>query len=400
MMKRPRLIVVGVVSVVAIAVAGALATRAFREGADDETGTVTRPSSLASYGTPALTVAVTQPRLEMLPTRISANGTIMAWQEASIGAEAVGLRLISVNVNVGDVVRRGQVLAVFESDSVAAEVAQGRAAVAEAEAALDEARDDAESANGLQTTGAMSEQQIRQYVTAERVARARLEATQAAERAQRLRLAQTQVLASDDGVISARTATVGAVLPPGQELFRLIRRGRLEWRAEVAASDLATVKPGQVAHVTPAGGETMRGRVRVVSPAVDTQTRNGLVYVDLPPGAPALAGMFARGEIDIRTGPMMTLPQRAVLLRDGFSYVMLVSPDSRVIQTRVTVGRRVGDRVEIAGGIEAWTRVVASGAAFLADGDLIRLVADPSAPRGGEELSDPRSAVPERGGAR
>src|SRR3546814_21156386 len=60
----------------------------------------------------------------------------------------------------------------------------------------------------------------------------------------------SDLLAPDDGVISARSATVGAVLPAGQELFRLIRRGRLEWHAEVAASDLAKLKSGQIAHVT------------------------------------------------------------------------------------------------------------------------------------------------------
>jgi RND family efflux transporter MFP subunit len=389
-----------VVSVVVLAGTAAFAMWAFRGGAGDEAGAVARPASLASFGTPALTVTVTSPRLDMLPITVSANGTIMAWQEASIGAEANGLRLVAVNVNVGDVVRRGQVLAVFESDTVAAELAQTHAAVAEAEAALDAARDDAERSDGLRMTGAMSEQQIRQYGTAERTARARLEATQAAERTQQLRLAQTQVLASDDGVISARTATVGAVLPPGQELFRLIRRGRLEWRAEIAASDLAKVKPGQVAHVTPVGGEAIRGTLRMVSPTVDTQTRNGLVYVDLPTGTPARAGMFARGELEIRTAPMMTLPQRAVLLRDGFSYVMRVGPDSRVTQSRVTVGRRVSDRIEIIGGIEAWTRVVASGAAFLDDGDLVRLVEDPSAREGGDQVPDPAAAKRSSGGTR
>jgi len=237
-------------------------------------------------------------------------------------------------------------------------------------------------------------------VTAERMARARLEATQAAERTQQLRLAQTQVLAPDDGVISGRTATVGAVLPPGQELFRLIRRGRLEWRAEVAASDLAKMKPGQIAHVTPVGGETIRGTLRMVSPTVDTQTRNGLVYVDLPPGTSARAGMFARGEFETRKISIMTLPQRAVLLRDGFSYVLRIGTDSTVIQTKVTVGRRVGDRIEITGGIEAWTRVVASGAVFLGDGDLVRLVEDPTALDGGEQASEPSTAAPSRGRTR
>ncbi|XQR91388.1 efflux RND transporter periplasmic adaptor subunit [Stutzerimonas urumqiensis] len=323
---------------------------------------------------PALTVAVTTLQPTTLPIRIPANGNIMPWQEASIGTEADGLRLDEVKVNVGDVVRRGQVLATFASDSVRAELAQRRAATAEAEAALAEAQADAQRARQLQSTGALSAQQINQYLTAERTAEARLDAARATERAQQLRLAQTRVLAPDDGVISARSATLGAVLPVGQELFRLIREGRLEWRAEVAASDLARLQPGQVALVRLADGHQVQGRLRTIAPIVDTQTRNGLVYVDLPTDSPARAGMFAQGEFQLGVDRAMTLPQSAVLLRDGFSYVLRVGNDHKLAQTKVSVGRRVGERVEITDGIDAGSQVVMAGGEFLSDGDLVRVV--------------------------
>lgn len=323
---------------------------------------------------PALTVMAITPQPATLPIRISANGNITAWQEASIGTEANGLRLVSVKVNVGDVVQRGQVLATFAPETVAAELAQSSAAVAEAEAALAEARDSAQRAEELQTTGAMSAQQIHRYLIAERTARARLAAMQAAERKQHLRLIQTQVLAPDDGLISASSATIGAVLPAGQELFRLIRRGRLEWRAEVAASELARLRPGQLAQVTAVSGETIKGRLRALAPTVDLRSRNGLVYVDLPANTLARVGMFARGEFEIGTERMMSLPQSALLLLDGFSYVMRIGSGSKLIQTKVATGRRAGDRVEIIGGIKASDQVVASGVAFLGDGDLVRVV--------------------------
>jgi RND family efflux transporter MFP subunit len=323
----------------------------------------------------ALTVTVIQPQLATLPIRVPANGNIAAWQEASVGTEANGLRLTEVKANVGDSVRSGQVLATFESAPVATELAHSRAGLAESEAALAEAAANAQRARDLQATGALSAQQINQYVTAERMAQARLEAAKAVARTQELRLAQTQVRAPDDGVISARSATVGAVLPAGQELFRLIRRSRLEWRAEVAAPQLARLRPGQGATVTPVGGEAIRGTVRMVAPAVDTQTRNGLVYVDLPAGGTARAGMFARGEIEIGTGsPTLTLPQAAALQREGFDYVLHVGPDFRVRQTRVKLGRRVGDRVEILSGVDAASKVVATGGGFLADGDQVNVV--------------------------
>lgn len=326
-------------------------------------------------GQASLTVTVASLQPATFPIRVSANGNIMAWQEASIGTEANGLRLTDVKVNVGDKVRRGQPLATFVADTVEAELAQSRAAVAEADVALAEAAANAERARLLQESGALSAQQIHQYLSAERTARARLDAARAVEKTQRLRVAQTRIAAPDDGVISARSATVGAVLPAGQELFRLIRGGRLEWRAEVAATDLARLKPGQKVRITPNGGNAIEGRLRMLAPVVDIQTRNGMVYVDLPPSDTARAGMFARGEFEIGASEVMTLPQSAVQLREGFSYVMRVGPDSRVIQTKVTPGRRSGDRVQITSGLDKDDRVVVSGAAFLGDGDLV-LVAD------------------------
>jgi HlyD family secretion protein len=331
----------------------------------------------ASSPRAALTVTTTTPQATAIPLKISANGNVAAWQEAVIGTEANGLRLAEVRAGVGDVVKKGQVLATFAPDTIQAELNQTRAAVAEAEANLAEASANAQRARELSTTGALSAQQINQYLTAERTAKARLDAQQAAAKTQQLRMQQTRVLAPDNGVISARNATVGAVLPAGMEMFRLIRQGRLEWRAEVPASDLVRLKPGMVATIhTPSGG-TIAGKLRMVAPTVDDKTRNGIVYVDMPSSGEARAGMFASGDFDIGAGQGLTLPQSAVQLREGFSYVMRVGPDSKVAETKVSVGRRIGDRVEITKGIDANTRVVASGGGFLADGDVVRVADAP-----------------------
>ena len=328
---------------------------------------------------PALSVVVTQPQRATLALAARANGNIAAWQEASIGTEASGLRLAEVRVNVGDVVKRGQTLATFAPDTMQADLLQSRAAVAEAEATLADAHANAERAKTLQTTGALSEATINQYLTAERTARARLDAQRAAAQMRQLKLTQTAVLAPDNGVISARSATVGAVLPVGQELFRMIRQGRLEWRAEVASSDMALIKPGVRVTVTPAGGAPIEGVVRMVAPTVDPQTRNGIVYVDLPAAPSVRAGMFARGEFEIGSSSALTLPQSAVQLRDGFSYVFKVGADSKVTQTKIEIGRRSGDRVEVLSGLAADTRVVVTGGGFLAEGDTVRVVDAPPA---------------------
>ncbi len=335
---------------------------------------------------PALTVTTVAPQQGSLAIKLTANGNIAAWQEAIVGSEASGLRLLTVRANVGDVVRAGQVLASFAPESVQADLAQARAGLVEAQANASDASGNAERARTLQATGALSTQQINQYLTSEQTAKARVDAARAILAVQQQRLKHTQVLAPDSGIISARSATVGAVLQSGTELFRMIRQGRLEWRAEVTSTELGRIATGTAATVTAASGAQVKGRVRMVAPTVDPVTRSALVYVDLPvsPGASSpkqfssvgafLPGMFAKGEFELGNSNALTVPQTALIIRDGFSYVYRVGADSRVAQVKVQTGRMAGDRVEITGGLAADARLVASGAGFLNDGDLVRVV--------------------------
>ena len=136
-------------------------------------------AAAASAGRPALTVSLATAQHADWPRALVANGNIAAWQEAVIGAEISNYRLTEVHVNVGDMVRKGQLLARISDDNVAAELAQTRAALAEAQATLAEARANAERARRLQNSGALSAQQITQYLTAEQTAAARVTAAQA-----------------------------------------------------------------------------------------------------------------------------------------------------------------------------------------------------------------------------
>jgi HlyD family secretion protein len=348
-----------------------------------------KPAGAASAPKPALSVQTVRPQQSNLPLQLAANGSVQPWQEAVVGAEVNGLRLSDVRVSVGDRVRRGQVLAVFDAASVQADLAQVRASIAEAESAVAEAQAgaaeaaaNAERARSLKDTGALSAQQILQFTTAEQATKVRVQAAQARVQAakaqlasQNLRLKHTQVTAPDDGVISARLATVGAVAGAGQELFRLIRKNRLEWRGEVTSSEITRLGKDAKVRLTAASGAQVDGRVRMVAPTVDAQTRNGLVYVDVPEHPGIKAGMFARGEFDLGVAQAVTLPASALVLRDGFSYAFRVDPGNKVSQVKLQVGRRVGERVEVASGIKSDQNFVASGAAFLADGDTVRVVA-------------------------
>lgn len=353
----------------AMAVGGALFLGADSRAADQSAKT----ASSATAPRPALTVNVIQPTSAQIAATLHANGNVAAWQEASIGAESNGLRLTDVRVNVGDTVRAGQVLATFAADTVQADVAQARANLAEAQANAAESRANAERARLLSQSGALSAQQIQQYATAAQTGVARVEAAKAMLNSQQLRMKHTQVLAPDSGVISARTATVGAVVGAGTELFRMVRKGRLEWRAEVASSELPRIKVGSSARLTAASGAQVEGKVRTIAPTVDAQTRNALVYVDLPAHPDIRAGMFARGEFVLGQRQAITVPSTALVVRDGFSNVFELTPEKKVRMVRVQTGQRTGDSVEITSGLSAGASIVARGGAFLNDGDLVRV---------------------------
>jgi RND family efflux transporter MFP subunit len=330
---------------------------------------------------PALTVTSVKAVSSSLPMQLAANGNVAPWQEAIIGSESNGLRLAEVLVNVGDVVKKGELLAVFSSDTVNADVAQSQAALSEAQANAVEANANARRARNLAESGALSEQETTRYITAEGAAKARIASANANLTAQKLRLKYTKVIAPDSGVISARSATVGSVVGTGAELFRMIRQGRLEWRAEVTATELSRIKPGAKVLVKAANGSELTGRVRMIAPTVDLQTRTALVYVDLPASlsasAPFKAGMYASGKFDMGVSNAVTLPQQAIVIRDGFSYVFRLNGDSRVSQVKVTTGRRLADRIEVVKGLTPDATIVVSGAGFLNDGDLVKNVAAP-----------------------
>ena len=337
---------------------------------------IARPKAVAPSPSPAkaaLTVTVERPDTRTWPQKITATGNVQAWQEAIIGAEVAGLRLAEVNVNVGDSVKQGQVLARFADEMVNNDLAQQQAALEEARAKLAEAEVNAAGAQKLKDSVAMSAQEVQQYLTNAQSARAQVQMAEARLQAEKLRLRYTRVTAPDDGVISARSATVGAVMQTGSELFRLIRRGRLEWRAELPESQLQTVRIGQKVLLHAAQGEPVAGVVRRISPVVDVQSRNGAVFVELTDSRALKAGMFAQGEFVMGNLPALTLPQSALVVRDGYAYVYRVEADNRVIQLKVATGRRFGERIEIIGGIKPGESFVAAGAGFLNDGDRVRI---------------------------
>ncbi|HIJ82805.1 MAG: efflux transporter periplasmic adaptor subunit [Magnetococcales bacterium] len=320
-----------------------------------------------------LSVTVVHPLLEQWPQTVLASGGIHPWQEAVVASQIGGLAIASLSADVGSEVKQGDELIQLADATVKAAMALQRANVARARAGLALAKANGDRARSVKGSGALSDQQVTQYLLGEKTAQADLEAAQATLELEEVRLRQTRILAADDGVISSRSASLGAVVQVGSELFRLIRQSRLEWRAELTSAQWLQVKPGQQARLNLSNGKTIQATLRQIAPTQDPNTRKSMAYFDLPKDPWLQAGMFAQGEIHLGNEKVFTLPQSAILFSDGFSYIFELSGKDRVVRRKVTVSQRQADRVAIPSGLDETTSAVSTGGAFLKDGDRVLL---------------------------
>ncbi|MCP5328930.1 MAG: efflux RND transporter periplasmic adaptor subunit [Steroidobacteraceae bacterium] len=326
--------------------------------------------------TPAMTVTVATPVQRRIDRELVASGSIEAWQEMSLGVELSGVRVSQVLVEVGAEVGAGQPLVLLDRRTLDVQARQARASLAQARAGLEVARAAATRGDSLLAQKLISTSNHDDLRATLIKAEAQLASAEAELEAAQLRLSFATLRAPDRGVISSRSVQPGQIAQVGTEMLRLIRQGRLEWRAEIAESDLAGIQPGAVVQVDGPGGEPVAGTIRTVSPSLDRKTRTAIVYADLPQPGELRAGMFAEGRVRLGEAEAMVVPRQAIVFRDGFPYVFVPGKDSKVVQRRVEVGPAQGEVIEIRSGLSPQDQVVERGAGFLGDGDLVRIVAE------------------------
>ncbi|TAG00273.1 MAG: efflux RND transporter periplasmic adaptor subunit [Betaproteobacteria bacterium] len=308
------------------------------------------------------------------PVAVRASGQIAPWQEVVVSARSSGFALTAIHVDVGQVVRKGEVLARFDDRTARAEVAQGEANLAQTEASVNQANLNRDRMLSLKGTGAVSEESILQAVTQAETARTQVAVARANLDAAKVRLENTLVIAPDSGRIVTRTATLGQAFGAATELFRLIRQDRLEWRAEVPVAQLARIAVGQAVDIALPDESKLIGRVRLIAPAINASTRLGLVHVDIKANASARSSMFAEGSIQTGKATAVAVPAESVVVRDGRSFVFIIEGE-RVRRIAVTTGRRESGLIEVTQGVAPNQRLAMRGAGFLSDGDRVIVVA-------------------------
>lgn len=323
---------------------------------------------------PALTVTVQKIQLSPVTPGIGATGNIRAWHDASISAQTNGLRLKALHADVGDRVTKGQLLAEFEDTSSRGDLTQAEARLRQTQASLDTAKRNADRIRKIRNSGAISQSEVDQALANEKSAQADVTSARAALQTQTQRTSYTQLIAPSDGIISVRNAVLGAVVNPGQEIFHLVVDNRLEWQAQLSMRNLMQIREGMPVKVFLPDGTKVAGKVRQIGPTLNEETRQGMAFVDLESAAQLRAGMFLRGTFDLPSQQRLTVPRQALVLRDGFNFVFVLKADNKVAQTKVETGTAVDNTIAITAGLQEGDQVVTQGAAFLNDGDTVRVV--------------------------
>jgi HlyD family secretion protein len=323
----------------------------------------------------SMTVTTTTVRSAEIVRNVPATGSIYPWQEVIIAPEVGGYRVAEVLVDIGTKVAKGQALVRLSGDMLRADLDSRRAAYRSAQAAEVNASAALRRGQQVSSSGALSAADLDRLEAESIGAQARVETARADLRTSELRTRYGTVTAPDAGTITSRTVSVGQIAQAGQEMLRMLRQNRVEWRAEVPESQLSRIKVGQAAAVTAVDGTVLHGKVRAVAPTVQTSNRTGLVYVDIT-GGEARPGMFARGALEAGKGPALLLPIASIVMQDGYSYVFVLKDKNVVERRRVQQVGVQGQEMEVSDGVAAGETIAVKGAGFLKDGDTVRVGTD------------------------
>lgn len=206
------------------------------------------------------------------------------------------------------------------------------------------------------------------------MAHADIAETEASVKQLEAQVAQTIIKAPANGLITKRLAHIGDVTRANEDLFQMVRDNRYEVRAQVPEQDLNGLRKGQIVEFHGAAGEKLDGRIREISPLVDTVSRLATVRIDIPydPQSGWRPGMFVSGLVDLGEFEALVVPSPSVVDKDGRKIVYVLD-GTKAYSREVKTGERSGELVEIKTGLKPGEKVVTTGSGFLKDGDTVRL---------------------------
>jgi HlyD family secretion protein len=326
-----------------------------------------RKPSAAKAAAPSDARTVRVAHIESRPMEggLTASGILISREEAAVNSDLTGYRVAKVYFDQGAWVKQGQPVVQLDDSLLVAQIAQQQAQT-------EQAQDQAKRVSGLDNEGVLSAEQIS-------TRRLQAKAQEAALAELKTREAHMVIRAPVAGIILEKNVRPGDIASAGgaTPMYRMVRDGLVELNAEVAEDDMAQIHVGDPVQVTLPDGAVVAGRVRLLDPQVDSQTKLGHVRVALPVRPDLRPGGFGRGAFVGVSRAALTVPETAVRYDADGASVVVVGADSRVRQVPVKTGRRSGGYVELLSGPPAGSRVLWRAAAFVLPGDLVNPIEGP-----------------------
>lgn len=359
--KRRRLLL-GVAIVVVLALVATVAMRML--GGGEESGQDVSQVPLVTVATPGQ---------ESVTRFANATGSLAARVDMPVGVVGEGGRVIAVQVQPGDWVGKGQILATVERSVQTQQLAQLAASVEVAKADAQLAQNNLDRAKALVSDGFVSKADIDQKTASRDAAVARVNVAVAQLNQQRAQIGRLDIRAPEAGLVLTRAVEPGQVVGAGSGvLFRIAKGGEMEMRALLSENELASLKVGTTAQVTPVGmTQSFEGKVWQISPVIDQENRQGIVRIAVPYNEALRPGGFGSVRIAMAQVQAAVLPESAVQSDQRGSYVYVVGKDNKVQRREVETGAVTDRGLAITKGLNGGEKVVLYAGGFLNPGETV-----------------------------
>ncbi len=312
--------------------------------------------------------------LRPLAGGLSTSGVLVSREEAAVNSELSGYRVAKVYVEADAQVSAGQPLAQLDDTLLKAQIAQQTALVAQQQVAAEQADTQANDVKGLDGQGVISKEQIDQRRFQARSSRAALQAQAAQLNDLKTREERLTIRAPVGGLVLERNVRPGDIsaVSATAPMFRMARDNLVELEAQIDEGSMGGIRVGDPVQVSLPNGATITGRVRLIDPNVDAQTKLGKVRVALPVRADLRPGGFGRAIFVGLSRTVPAVPETAIRYDANGASVMVVGSDNRVSQVPVRTGDHSGGYAELLQGPPAGSRVLLGAAAFVLPGDAVK----------------------------
>jgi len=330
---------------------------------------------------PAIVVAVATPS-GANENNIEVSGQLQSSQTANISTRVMGY-ITKMNVNIGDHVRKGQVLAAISNDDILAKRAQADAAIAQADIAAKNAQKDYDRFQVLFKQQSASAKEVENVTMQYASAKSALETARQMRKEVSAMLSYTSLTAPFDGVVTQRNADAGNMANPGMPILTIERAGNFQVAASVPESSISQLKQGQKAVITiNAVNKIINGSVAEISTSSQATGGQYLVKINIPESEKTglYGGMYANIAIPVKSpasaqndSNIVLVPMSSIIQRDELTGLYTVSANNTALLRWVRLGKTHGDKVEVLSGLGKDERYIVSADGKLFNGEPVTI---------------------------